>query len=301
MGVPQPGIFALGTRAHHHLELDLTGPAEALRPRLTELLETVTTIAGTNVVIGFGPTLWAELAPGEVPPDLVPFEELIGAEGFTMPASQHDLWLWLHGGGPDSVLHAAREAVALLADVATLADEQACFTYLASQDLSGFEDGTENPPVHEAVTAASIPDGTPGAGGSIALVQRWVHDLAALDALPVEAREAVIGRTLDGSEELPEETRPTSSHISRVVIEDDEGEELEVFRRSTAWGDSRRHGLLFVAFSADRARLLRMLERMAGAEDGERDALTRFSTPETGAWYVVPPVGLLPVEETDDA
>ena len=31
-----------------------------------------------------------------------------------------------------------------------------------------------------------------------------------------------------------------------------------------------------------------MLERMAGLGDGIRDALTRFTKPVTGAYYVVP-------------
>jgi putative iron-dependent peroxidase len=98
----------------------------------------------------------------------------------------------------------------------------------------------------------------------------------------------VIGRTLFGSEEL--EPSVPDSHVGRVVIEDDNGEELEIFRRSTAFGGVLEHGLMFVAFSADRARLERMLRRMAGAEDGIRDRLTHFSTPVASAWYVAPPL-----------
>jgi putative iron-dependent peroxidase len=78
-----------------------------------------------------------------------------------------------------------------------------------------------------------------------------------------------------------------------VVIEDESGEELEIFRRSTAFGGVQEHGLMFLAFSADRARLQRMLRRMAGADDGVRDRLTEFSTPKRSAFYVAPPVDLL--------
>jgi putative iron-dependent peroxidase len=279
MPLPQPGIFALGTRAHHHLELDLVGDPARVGPALVAIREATTSVAGVNVVSGLGPRLH---------PGVEPFEPIVGPDGFTMPATQHDLWLWFHGTGPDSVFDLARLAALALADVAEVRAEHPTFTYGPSRDLSGFEDGTENPPIHEAPVVATAPDGS-----SVVLVQRWVHDLAGLEALEVHDRELVIGRTFDTSEELPDDVKPPTAHIARVVIEDDDGEELEVFRRSTAFGGVLEHGLLFVAFSADQARLRRMLQRMAGAEDGVRDQLTRFSTPTTGAWYLAPSVEAL--------
>lgn len=66
-----------------------------------------------------------------------------------------------------------------------------------------------------------------------------------------------------------------------------------MFRRSTSFGGVIEHGLMFLAFSADRARLQRMLERMAGTEDGVRDHLTEFSTPVASAWYLAPPIDIL--------
>jgi putative iron-dependent peroxidase len=210
-----------------------------------------------------------------------------------IPAAQHDLWLWLHAAGPDAVFNIARLAAVELAPFGAVVAEQPAFTYQASQDLTGFEDGTENPPLDEAPSAVTIVDGMPCAGGSIVLLQRWVHDLDGFEALELADREQVIGRTLQGSVELDEATQSPRSHVSRVVIEGDDGDELEVFRRSTAFGGVQEHGLMFVAFSADRARLQRMLERMSGAEDGVRDRLTEFSTPVASAWYVAPPVDLL--------
>ena len=53
------------------------------------------------------------------------------------------------------------------------------------------------------------------------------------------------------------------------------------------------HGTVFVGFSCEQSRLQRMLERMAGAEDGIRDALTRHTTPLTGAYYIVPSMDAL--------
>lgn len=288
----QPGIFALGTRSHHHLQFDLSADPIAALAAVARIREAASTVIGVNVVVGFSHHVWTQLAPRETPIDSAPFEAIEGADGFLMPADQHDLWVWLHGAGSDAVFNVARLASRELIGIATLQAEQASFAYQASQDLTGFEDGTENPPLDEALGAATIIEG-PCEGGSIALVQRWVHDLDGFEALELADRERVIGRTFHGSVELDVESQPEDSHVSRVVIESPDGEELEVFRRSTAFGGVLEHGLMFIAFSQDRARLVRMLARMAGAEDGIRDRLTYFSTPTSGAWYVVPPVELL--------
>ena len=290
---PQPGIFALGTRSHHHLQFRLNAPAEVVVPAVNRIREAATSVAGVNVVVGFGPSTWRSICPAEAPEDVEDFETVTGVDGFAMPAAQHDLWLWLHGAGPDSVFNIARVAGADLGKTARLVEEQPSFVYAASLDLTGFEDGTENPPLDKAPEVAVIPAGHPCAGGSVALVQRWVHDLDGFEALELSDRERVIGRTYYGSVELDEQSRPASAHVSRVVVEDDEGKELEIFRRSTVFGGVAEHGLMFVAFSRERSRVSRMLARMAGAEDGVRDRLTEFSTPVSSAWYVVPPVDLL--------
>ena len=283
MPTPQPGIFAVGNRTHHHLEFDCQGEPRDVLAAVQRIREAATTVVGVNVVVGFGARQWASISPA-APSDLIAFAAIEGDDGFTMRATQHDLWLWLHASGPDAVFNVARIAAIELADLATVANEQACFTYQASQDLTGFEDGTENPPLDVAVERAVIA----GDGGSIVLLQKWVHDLDGFEALELSDREQVIGRTLQGSVELEES--PPNSHVGRVVIEDDQGDELQIFRRSTAFGGVEEHGLMFLAFSADRARLQRMLERMAGAEDGVRDRLTEFSTPERSAWYYAPPL-----------
>jgi putative iron-dependent peroxidase len=201
----------------------------------------------------------------------------------------HDVWVWMHGTGDDGLLDAARAVCRLLDPVATLASEVHGFVYRDSRDLTGFIDGTENPPVEEAYRVALVSDGQPGAGGSHALVQRWVHALDRFEALAVEEQEQVIGRTKADSIELDEEAKPATAHIARVVIEDDRGQELEIYRRSVPYGTTAEHGLMFVAFAADPTRMVRMLERMFGASaDGIRDRLTAFSTPVTGATYFVP-------------
>lgn len=81
--------------------------------------------------------------------------------------------------------------------------------------------------------------------------------------------------------------QPETSHVSRTTVEID-GSEQEIFRRNAAYGNVTTHGTVFVGFSQDRVRLEAMLRRMAGTDDGVRDALTYYSIPLTGAYYFCP-------------
>jgi putative iron-dependent peroxidase len=290
MATPQPGIFAQGTRSHYHLEFDLRPGVDltALAGCVARLREPHVTVGGANLVVGFGPTVWRALAPDDAPDDLGAFSAIQSAvegDGRRAPATQHDAWVWLHGTGPDVLLDMARLVTVALGPELELAAEQPCFVYRDSRDLTGFVDGTENPPVEEASGVAVIDDG-PGAGGSHVITMRWVHDLAAFDRLDVPDQEAVIGRTKPDSVELDD--KPATAHISRVVIEED-GEELEIYRRSAPYGRVGEHGLYFVAFSAERSRFDKMLARMFGTTgDGLHDHLTDFSTPVSGSYYFAP-------------
>jgi putative iron-dependent peroxidase len=297
MAVPQPGIFAQGTRSHYHLEFDLRPGADdaGICEALGRLREPSVTAGGTNIVVGFGPDLWRRLRPDDAPGNLAPFETIEG-NGRIAPATQHDIWVWSHGMSEDLELDVARAVVASLAPVATLAQEQAGFVYRDSRDLTGFIDGTENPPVEEAHNVAIIADGQPGAGGAHVITMRWVHDLAAFEARPVAEQEAAVGRTKTDSVELDD--RPPTAHISRVVIEED-GHELEIYRRSVPYGRVGELGLYFVAFSADPSRFTKMLRNMFGTSgDGLHDHLTDFTAPVSGSSYFAPSLdaleGILP-------
>jgi putative iron-dependent peroxidase len=302
MPTPQTGIFALGDAAHIYLEFTRLAGADpaAFVAAVVDVHEPGTTVGGANIVIGFRPELWASVAGGDVPPELTGFNApLTGLDGYTMPATQADLWLWIAGASYDIVFDLARNAIAQLAPVATLERELAGWSYRHSRDLTGFEDGTENPALLIAPRIATIPDGAPGAGGSVLLYQQWKHDTAAWEALPDAAQERVMGRTKAESIELPEDVMPADSHVSRTTVDED-GEERKIFRRNTAYGNVSDHGTVFVGFAADQRRLHRMLERMAGAEGGMRDALTRYTTPLTGAYYFVPTLGALEPFATPD-
>jgi putative iron-dependent peroxidase len=295
MYVAQSGIFALGTGSHSYLEFDLPAHDDPLTlvQMIADLEEPRMTTGGVNLVVGFRPSLWARVAPQEMPAEVTDFErDVRGVDGYAMPATQHDLWVWVAGHAYHTVFDVAREAIATLAPVAHLADEVVGWTYKESRDLTGFIDGTENPPLSEAPEVALVADGSPGAGGSVVLVQKWMHDAAAFEALPVEEQEKVIGRTKETSTELAEEVRGTESHVSRTVIEEN-GVEQHIFRRNTPFGTATSHGTMFIGFSCDQQRLARMLARMAGAEDGIRDALTRYTTAVSGAYYFVPSIEAL--------
>lgn len=76
--------------------------------------------------------------------------------------------------------------------------------------------------------------------------------------------------------------------------------ELPIFRRNTPFGTATEHGTMFIGFSCEQRRLARMLARMAGAEDGIRDALTLYTTAVSGSYYFVPSVESLHSFATDD-
>jgi putative iron-dependent peroxidase len=168
--------------------------------------------------------------------------------------------------------------------VASLADETSSWSYRHDRDLTGFIDGSENPTLLDAPMAALLPEGVPGAAGSVLLLQKWKHHVAEWEALPVDQQERIMGRTKADSIEL--QNKPTDSHVART----DQDEFGHIFRRNMPYGSIEDHGTMFVGFSADQKRLSKMLDSMAGLITGTRDALTRFSQPLTGAYYFVPSV-----------
>ena len=284
MASPQPGIFALGTASHAYLELDLAASAEAQSAvaRVAALREPRTTIGGVNLVAGFRPELWAAVAPDAAPPGVVGFNEpMIGPGRFILPATQHDIVIWLSGAAYDVVFDLSRDVLTDLAGYAVLAHEMVGWPYHRDLDLTGFMDGTENPTLVEAIQAALLPAGSRGEGGSVLLLQQWEHDASAWEALAVTAQEAVIGRSKAESRGL--DPRPESSHVART----DQEQFGAIFRRNIPYGTVERHGTIFVGFAADQRILVPMLRSMIG-QTGERDALIRYARALTGAYYFMP-------------
>jgi porphyrinogen peroxidase len=285
MATAQTGIFALGTLAHAYLEFDLTAGADpvAMVTAAAGVSEPRTTMGGVNLVTGIRPEVWGAVASGRVPRDAAGFTEaVVGPDGYTMPATQHDLMMWVAGAGYDVVFDVSLALVDALRDTAVLADETVGWSYHRDLDLTGFIDGTENPSLSTAPSMVLVPDDEPGAGGTVLLLQKWEHDATSWTRLPTTDQERVIGRTKLDSVELDD--RPDTSHAARTD-QDDFG---HIFRRNTPYGSVLNHGTMFVGFSATRQPLHTMLESMAGTTTGERDALTYYTRPLTGAYYFVP-------------
>jgi putative iron-dependent peroxidase len=284
MAMAQTGIFALGTLAHAYLEFDLVPGADplAMVTAAAGVSEPRTTMGGVNLVTGIRPEVWSTVAPGRLPAGTTGFTEpVVGPDGYTMPATQHDLVLWVAGASYDVVFDVSIALASALRDTALLAEETVGWSYHRDLDLTGFIDGTENPSLSTAPSMVVVPDDAPGAGGSVLLLQKWAHDAAAWTSRPVAEQEQVIGRTKLDSIELDD--RPATSHAART----DQDEFGHIFRRNTPYGSILDHGTMFVGFSATRDPLHTMLESMAG-HTGDRDAFTRYTQALTGAYYFVP-------------
>jgi putative iron-dependent peroxidase len=293
MSTPQGGIFALGTASHAYLEFDVVEGRDRrdLVAAISSLREPRTTMGGVNLVAGFRPELWREAVPAGAPADVTGFnDDVVGIDGFVMPATQHDAVLWLSGSAYDVVFDVARDAIGLLHGLAAVVEETSSWPYRHDLDLTGFIDGTENPTLIDAPGLVLIPDGSPGAGGTILLLQKWVHDSALWEALPIPEQEQVIGRRKADSVELDD--KPADSHVAST----DQDRFGKIFRRNMPYGTVTDHGTMFVGFAAEQGPLATMLESMAGLAGGTRDALTRYTRPLTGAYYFVPPADALRVD-----
>ena len=285
MSATQAGIFALGTASHAYLEIDAVGDAggHELVTILASLREPRTTMGGVNLVAGFRPELWNAVAPDDTPAGIEGFNhDVVGPDGYVLPATQHDAVLWLSGSAYDVIFDTARAAIAALAGLGSVAEETSSWPYRHDLDLTGFIDGTENPTLIEAADVVLVPDGQPGAGGAILLVQKWAHDASAWESLEPGAQEQVIGRRKLDSVEL--EDKPSDSHVAST----DQDTFGRIFRRNMPYGTVTDHGTMFVGFCREQRPLAAMLASMAGITSGTRDALTRYTRPLTGAYYFVP-------------
>ena len=297
MHTPQSGIFALGTSSHAYLEFDVLNRKDApeLVRAISSLREPRTTIGGINLVVGFRPELWKQAQPKAAPSGIHGFNQnIVGVEDFAMPGTQHDAVLWLSGSAYDVVFDEAHQAIGALKGLATVAEETSSWPYQHDRDLTGFIDGSENPSLVVAPEVALIPEGSPGEGGTILLLQKWEHNTTAWESLSVPAQEKVMGRMKADSVEI--ENKAPDSHVASTD-QDDFG---KVFRRNMPYGTVTKHGTMFVGFSADQNRLSKMLESMAGLKTGKRDALTRYTQPITGAYYFVPSTEMLRQPEDDE-
>ena len=243
-----------------------------------------------SLVAGFRPEFWAKLDPGGVPANLTGFDQdLVGIDGTTAPATQHDLWLWINQSSADKLYDSIHKAQAALDGVARIAELRECFTYHNSVTFDGFADGLGNPNVFRAASVTVIPPGQPGAGGSTVLLQKWLMEVDRLRGLPTHEGEAVYGRSKLKAHKLS--PLPPRSHVARNQFSDGHGGTIDIVRRNAYFGDANEAGVMFVGFSNDIAVSMGMLRQMYGVgPDGiaKTDALLDYSRAVTGAVYFVP-------------
>ncbi|QKL02101.1 Dyp-type peroxidase [Pseudomonas sp. NY5710] len=279
----QQGLLATPVPAHaRHLFFTLQSP-EALPAALDALLPQVD---GVQVILGVGAPMAKAL--GREVPGLRPFPLLDAA--VENPSTQHALWLWLRGNERGDLLLRAQALEQALAPALRLADSVDGFLHRGGLDLTGYEDGTENPVDEDAVQAAIAADGS-----SFAAFQLWKHDLAYFKSLPQADQDNIMGRRLSDNEELDD--APESAHVKRTAQESFEPEAFMV-RRSVSWADQRGAGLAFVALGRSFDAFEVQLRRMSGLEDGIIDGLYRFSRPLSGGYYWCPPISATGVDLT---
>jgi putative iron-dependent peroxidase len=240
--------------------------------------------ADKNMVIGFGSTLLDRL--GLEVPSMHDMPAFRGSD-ITVPNDAYALWCWLRGTDRGVLLHQVRKVNAILAEAFSLVLNIDAFKYDASRDLTGYEDGIENPEAGDAVQAAFMQSDNPQFdGGSCLAVQQWLHDLDAFEALDKSGQDNIVGRERISNEEL--EDAPEAAHVKRTAQEDFSPEAF-VLRRSMPWCSDKGEGLVFVAFGKSFHAFETLLNHMLGNDDGITDNLFRISKPVQGAYFWCPP------------
>ncbi len=252
--------------------------------------------AQIKAAVAFGPEIWPQLYK-EMPPG---FKQLAPQQGtFQMPVVPADVFIHIASARADICFALSQAFFEGIKDKVEVLDERVCFRYFDGRDITGFIDGTENPQFNDdrAEVALLPEDSSVFADGSFIFAQRYAHDLEKWKRLKVDTQEQIMGRTKLESIELDDEVKPENAHIARTVVEDENGEEMEILRHSLPYGDGKGdQGLFFIAYTKDLNIIDLMLNRMFGSSgDGIHDRLLHFVTPLDGAYYFAPSAELLEI------
>ncbi|WP_018152187.1 Dyp-type peroxidase [Leeia oryzae] len=243
-------------------------------------LTRLATIAdGQQLCIGIGQPL-ATLLNVSLP-GLSQFQAPDGAR-VDVPSTPHALWCWVRGSERGDLVHLQRHLMTALGGAFRLAGQVESFCYHQGRDLTGYEDGTENPEGDDAADAALQPS-----GASCAVLQQWQHLYDKFEAMSPAEQDNAIGRRKSDNEEL--EDAPASAHVKRTAQESFTPEAF-MLRRSMPWAAGDASGLMFLAFGRNFHAFEAQLTRMTGAEDDVVDALFTFSRPLWTAYFWCPPV-----------
>jgi putative iron-dependent peroxidase len=254
-------------------------------------------------VTGLSAALWDRLTSRPRPAGLHPFEEIRSGPRVA-PATPGDLLFHIRAARMDLCFELASQIMDRLRGAVTVADEVHGFRYFEHRDLLGFVDGTENPEGPAAERATLIGAEDPGyAGGSYVIVQKYLHDLDAWNALPVEQQENIIGRKKLSDIELDDTVKPDYAHNALTSITDADGEEIQILRDNMPFGSvgDGEFGTYFIGYARSPDPIELMLRNMfIGRPEGTYDRLLDVSRAVTGGLFFVPPAAMLEGLADDD-
>ena len=251
---------------------------------------------GLTCVVGLGSALWDRLFGSPRPAGLHALPEITGPR-HTAVSTPGDLLFHIRANRLDLCFELAQRLMDRLRPYARVIDEVHGFRSFDERDLLGFVDGTENPEGGAARDAVVVGDEDARfAGGSYVVVQKYVHDLEAWDALTVEEQERAIGREKLSDVELPDDAKPANSHVALTTIVDDSGEERQIVRFNMPFGrvGAGEFGTYFIGYARSPDVIELMLTNMfVGAPTGNYDRILDFSTALTGNLFFVPSADFL--------
>ncbi len=247
-----------------------------------------------SCVLGVGSDAWDRLFGAPRPMDLHPLREINGVHHAV--STPGDILFHIRAGRMDLCFALASQIMAQVGGSVAVVDEVHGFNYFDDRDLIGFADGTENPEGQARIDATTIGAEDAGfAGGGYVVVQKYLHDLKAWDALPIERQEAIIGRTKLDDIELDDAVKPSSAHNALTTIVEN-GEELDIVRDNMPFGEVGKgeFGTYFCGYARSPHRIEQMLENMfVGRPPGNYDRLLDFSRAITGGLFFIPTVDFL--------
>ncbi|QCJ69643.1 peroxidase [Providencia heimbachae] len=295
MSHSQSGILKEHSRFGIFIEAMVQGPLDEIKSACQHFVDSLQQLQEKypddrlGAVVAFGSEVWKQIGLAGSAPELKPFRAL--GRGLA-PATQRDLLIHIQSQRHDINFSLAQAALKAFGKSIQVVEEIHGFRWVDDRDLSGFIDGTENPQGEEIAEVTLIEEGK-DKGGSYVMVQRYEHDLRKWDRFSEHEQEKMIGRTKKDSIELDESVRNATSHVSRVVIEE-EGEELSIMRHSLPYGTaSGKHGLFFIAYCATLHNIEQQLLNMFGETDGKHDDLLRMTKAVSGSYYYAPSIEAL--------
>jgi porphyrinogen peroxidase len=243
-----------------------------------------------SCVMAVGSAAWDRLFGQPRPAELHPFREIRAGARHAV-ATPGDLLFHIRAERMDLCFELASLIMTRLAGAVDSADEVHGFRYFDNRNLLGFVDGTENPGAGEATEAAFVADADPAfAGGSYVIVQKYLHDLAAWNALPTDVQERIIGRTKLSNLELDAAIKPSSAHNALTTIVED-GQERKIIRDNMPFGTvgQGEFGTYFIGYCRSPRTIEQMLENMfVGRPPGNYDRLLDVSRAATGGLFFAP-------------